>query len=162
MFYISHCFIIHISNFVWFYSTLTFCWPELSTDAIRDTSLFCTYHYQTSYLSLISQILLVEKRLSCGEISAFQVWQLWGNWKFLHMWRNFRCLHMTDVEKSEIVHIGHVWSRKRRHICKMFAIFFIICHNIRAFMWRKIEPKSTFVEKKRQIWVWLKPLLKSR
>ena len=25
------------------------------------------------------------------------------------------------------------------------------CHNLRAFMWRKIEPKSIFVEKKRQI-----------
>ena len=25
------------------------------------------------------------------------------------------------------------------------------CHNLRAFMWRKIEPKSTFVEKKWQI-----------
>ena len=24
------------------------------------------------------------------------------------MWRNFRCLHMTDVEKSEIFHIQHV------------------------------------------------------
>ena len=28
---------------------------------------------QTSYLSLISLILLVEKKLSCGEISAFHV-----------------------------------------------------------------------------------------
>ena len=49
---------------------------------------------QTWYLSLISLISLVEKNLSCGEISAFHVWQLWGNWKFVHMWRNFRCLHM--------------------------------------------------------------------
>ena len=24
----------------------------------------------------------------------------------------------------------------------------LFCHNLRAFMWRKIEPKSTFVEKK--------------
>ena len=126
MFYISHCFIIHISNFVWFYSTLTFCWPELSTDAIRDTSLFCTYHYQTSYLSLISPILLVEKRLSCGEISAFHVWQLWGNWKFLHMWRNFRCLHMTDVEKSEILHIWHVCDVENVTICKIFATIYAL------------------------------------
>ena len=63
---------------------------------------------QTWYLSRISRIIFVEKKLSCGEISAFHVWQLWGNWKFLHMWRNFRCLHMTDVEKSEILHIWHV------------------------------------------------------
>ena len=26
------------------------------------------------------------------------------------------------------------------------------CHNLRGFMWRKIEPKGTFVEKKWQIW----------
>ena len=26
------------------------------------------------------------------------------------------------------------------------------CHNLRTFMWRKIEPKSTLVEKKWQIW----------
>ena len=41
---------------------------------------------QTWYLSLI---LLLEKKLSCGKISAFHVWQLWGNWKFHHMWRKF-------------------------------------------------------------------------
>ena len=41
-----------------------------------------------------------------------------------------------------------VWCRKRRHICKIYAIF---CHNLRAFTWRKIEPKSSFVEKKWQI-----------
>ena len=29
------------------------------------------------------------EKLSCGEISAYHLWQLWGNWKFLHMWRNF-------------------------------------------------------------------------
>ena len=48
---------------------------------------------QTWYLW---RIIFVQKKLSCGEISAFHVWQLWGNWRFLHMWRNFRCLHMTE------------------------------------------------------------------
>ena len=28
----------------------------------------------------------------------------------------------------------------------------LFCHNLGAFLWRKIEPKSTFVEKKWQIW----------
>ena len=50
----------------------------------------------------------MEKKLLCGEISAFYVWQLWGNWRYLQMWQNFRCLHITDVEKSEILHIWHV------------------------------------------------------
>ena len=26
-----------------------------------------------------------------------------------------------------------------------------LCHNLRVFMWRKIEPKSTFMEKKLQL-----------
>ena len=56
MFYISHCFIVHISNFVWFYSTLTFCWPELSKDAIRDKSLFCTYQTTTRPISRSSEL----------------------------------------------------------------------------------------------------------
>ena len=53
---------------------------------------------QTWNLSLISLMLLVEKK--CGEISAFHVWQLWANWKFLHIWRYF---------KSEILHIYGMW-----------------------------------------------------
>ena len=52
---------------------------------------------QTWYLSLISLILSVEKKLSCGEISAFHVWQLWENWQFHQTWRNFRCLHMRKI-----------------------------------------------------------------
>ena len=27
---------------------------------------------------------------------------------YFHIWRNFKYLHMTDVEKSEILHILHV------------------------------------------------------
>ena len=45
-------------------------------------------------------------------------------------------------------HMACVWWRKRRHIWKNCAFF---CHNLRAFMWRNIEPKSTFLEKKWQI-----------
>ena len=35
------------------------------------TAFHCRGFNQTSYLSLISLILLIEKKLSCGEISAF-------------------------------------------------------------------------------------------
>ena len=79
------------------------------------------------------------------------------------MWKNFSFPCMTIVGKLKISphvekfqmsphdrcgeiwnspHMACVWCRKRRHICKIYAIF----------MWRKIEPKSTFVEKKWQIW----------
>ena len=44
----------------------------------------------------------VEKNLSCGEISNFCIWNMRRKLKFLHMWINFKFLHMTDVEKSEI------------------------------------------------------------
>ena len=48
---------------------------------------------------------------------------------------------MTDVEKSEILHIWHVGNVEN------VAKYTKLCHNLRAFMWRKIEPKSTIVEK---------------
>ena len=35
---------------------------------------------------------------------------MWRNFRCLHMWRNFRCLHMTDEEKSEMLHIWHVYD----------------------------------------------------
>ena len=41
-----------------------------------------------TFVTNITNIISGEKS-SCGETSAFPVWQLWGNWKFLHMWRNF-------------------------------------------------------------------------
>ena len=37
------------------------------------------------------------------------------------MWRNIRCLHMTDVEKSEII---HKW-----HVCDVENVaIYAICH----------------------------------
>ena len=42
----------------------------------------------------------------------------------------------------------------------LFALFFSqnFCHNLRVFMWRKIEPKSIFVEKKWQIFLKLQKM----
>ena len=73
---------------------------------------------------------------------------------------------MTDVEKSEILHIWHVCDAENIAIYAKFMQFSWknqFCENLdtlsqnpfflnlRAFMWRKIEPKSTYVEKKWQI-----------
>ena len=52
------------------------------------------------------------EKLQCEEFSAFHVWQSWGNQKFLHNWEKFKFIHMTDVEKSEILHIWHVFDEK--------------------------------------------------
>ena len=122
---------------------------------------------QTSYLSPISPIIYVEKKFPCGEFSAFHVWRLQGNKKILYMWRNFRCLPMTDVEKSEILHIWHVCDVENVTIYTKFMLFSWknqfcqnlrtlsrnpFCRNLRTFVWRKIYPKNFYVEKKWQIW----------
>ena len=93
--------------------------------------------------------IISEEKLSCGEISAFHVWQLWGNWKFLHIWRNFRC------KNKQYVQFMGFYCNLCRFVAKsvIHAVLSrnLFCHNLRAFMWRKIEPKSTFVQKKWQI-----------
>ena len=90
---------------------------------------------QTLYLSLRSFILLVENNLSCGEILP-------------HVKKFQTSPHDRCGEIRNSPHMACVWCRKHRHICKIYVIF---CHNLRAFVWRKIEPQSTFVEKKWQI-----------
>ena len=47
-----------------------------------------------------------------------------------------------DVEETR-AHICHKYHKL--YLQRNFGTF---CHNFRAFMWRKIEPKGTFVEKK--------------
>ena len=64
------------------------------------------------------------------------------------------CTQQTHDRCGEIwnsPHMACVWYRKRRHTCQIYAIFFRNFHNLRAFKRRKIEPKSTFVQKKWQI-----------
>ena len=102
------------------------------------------------------------------------------------MWRIFSFPYMTIAGKSKIsLHVekfqmsshdrcGKIWNsphltcvlyRKRRHICKIYAIFLKnqFCQNLRTllrnpfgcnlrtFVWRKIYPKILYVEKKWQI-----------
>ena len=102
------------------------------------------------------------------------------------MWRIFSFPCMTIAGKSKISlhvekfqmsshdrcgkiwnspHLACVWCRKRRHICKIYAIFLKnqfcqnlrtlsrnpFCCNLRTFVWRKIYPKILYVEKKWQI-----------
>ena len=78
---------------------------------------------QSSYLSRISRIIFVEK-------------------KYVN-WRNFSFPYMTIMGKLRISpHVekfGKIWE-----ILRNLGKF---CHNFRTFMWRKIEPISTFVEK---------------
>ena len=78
--------------------------------------------------------------------------------------KNFKCLPMTDVEKSEILNIWYVCDVKNVAIHAKFMIFSWknqfcqnlgtllqnpFCRNIRTFVWRKIYPKILYVEKKK-------------
>ena len=54
------------------------------------------------------------------------------------MWRNFRCLHITDVEKSEILHIWHMCDVEQFAIQAKFMQF--SCAEIlslKVHLWRK-------------------------
>ena len=134
-------------------STTSRTWPAVRTSMSKPVS-DSSYPFQTSYLSPISLILLVEKKLSCGEISAFHVWQLWENWIFLHMWRNFRCLHIRNSPQMTCV-----WCRKCRYICKNFPSFFkkklflkIYFATITRFHVKENWAQKYILEKKWQIW----------
>ena len=94
------------------------------------------------------------EKLPCGEFSAFHIWRLQGNKKNLYIWRNFICFPMTDVEKSEILHIWHVCDVENVAIYAKFMLFSwknqscqnlrtlsrnLFCRNLRTFIWRKIS-----------------------
>ena len=98
-----------------------------------------------------------------GVISNFSTWQMWRNLTFLHMLSNFKFFHMTDVEKSEVSpHLASVWCEECLNICERYALLLknwfyavlsrnLFCRDSRTFVWRKIEPKIGYVEKKWQI-----------
>ena len=115
-----------------------------------------SYDVQTSYLSPISPIIYVEKKFPCGEFSAFHVWRLQGNKKILYMWRNFRCLPMTDVEKSEILHIWHVCDVENVAIYAKFMLFswkisfvkiYALCREIRFVVIYALLCGEKFIQK---------------
>ena len=76
--------------------------------------------------------------------------------KFLHVWNNFKFLHVKYVKKCEIYpYLVCVWCWKRLHISKIHAfcckIGFVaiyallkknlLSRNLRTFVWRKITEK---------------------
>ena len=80
--------------------------------------------------------------------------KIWRFIKFLHMWSNlmgFYCNLCRFVAKT-VIHADlsqNLFCHKLRHNLR---------HNLRAFMWRKFEPKGSFVEKidKYQVWMIVK------
>ena len=86
---------------------------------------------------------------------------MWRKLKFLHKWINFKFLHMTDVEKSEISFVVCTIYGILLHFtlfcCQfLFLRFTLFCRiivfsDLRTIMWRKIQQKIVPVEKKLQI-----------
>ena len=78
----------------------------------------------------------------CGEKSViwrhFRFWyrQRGENLKFLHIW------HVGDVENVS-TYVGQIY---------VVLLQNMFCRNSRTAVWRKIEPKIAYVEKKWQIW----------
>ena len=113
-------------------------------------------------------------------IGVVSTWWMWSNFTFLHMTdvENMSCLHMTadenmsflhmvDVEKFHhllIYQINNVYNLRCFYVYyavllqNLFILRFTLfcrkicfCRDLRAFAWRKIEPKIVTVEKKGQI-----------
>ena len=84
---------------------------------------------------------------------------MWGNLTFLHMQRNFRFFETIDVEKCEILpnlEEFHISPHDRGEEIKNLPCFVVVksvlwriklfllnpfWRDLRAFAWRKIEPK---------------------
>ena len=61
--------------------------------------------------------------------------QMCRNLKFLHVERNFRFLHMTDMDKYDICPVLLHFML----FCRV--IYFVRIQDLRPFAWEKIEPK---------------------
>ena len=110
----------------------------------------------TWYLLLISVMRVVEKKLSCGEISDSHSWQ---------MWKNLKILHICPVRKCQISphdRCGKIWKFST---WQMFLVFLwcvvafyaafldkIVAKSVlliyTRFLVEKMEPKIVPVEKK--------------
>ena len=85
-------------------------------------------------------------------ISDFSTSVMWRHLKFLHMWRNFRCLHLTNVEKSESLHIWHVCDVENVAI---YATIYAIFATIYALSCgEKLSPKVHLWRKNDKYQVW--------
>ena len=85
-----------------------------------------SWSHHTWYLSQISQMRYVEKNLSCQ--------------------CNFKFLHMTDVEKSEVSpHLACVWCGECLYICTRYAVLLnnSLCRDLRCFVAKSVLSRYT-------------------
>ena len=123
----------------------------------QNMALTCRQH--TSYLSTRSPIYRWRKISHVEKISDFNTWQMWRNFKFLHMQRNFSFFHTIDAEKCEFLPNLEEFHISPHDMCeeiKNLPCFVVVksvlwritlflrnpfWRDLRAFAWRKIEPK---------------------
>ena len=96
---------------------------------LKEVSVRPIFVFFTPQMYFWAQFFSTWKRVNCGKIS-----------------QNFSKLPkiFPHVEKFQLSTYDNFVAKSVIHavVARNF------CHNLRAFMWRKIEPKSTFVEKK--------------
>ena len=100
------------------------------------------------------------------EMSDFSTWQMWRNLKLptsgiCVMWRNFSFLHIYHYSLTKINNVYSLWtfvafyatSFCKNHFFANYAVLSrnLFCRDIRVFVWKKIEPKIVYEEKKLQI-----------
>ena len=85
----------------------------------------------------VPHMLNVEQNLLCGEICHVEIGEMFPHDIFLHM-SNEKC--------GANLFCGKISPHDT--ILSQFTLF---CRDLRAFVWRKVEPKTVLVEKKRQI-----------
>ena len=126
------------------------CHSSSTTSPTGSLSVFTIFHPQTDLIFLNITNIISEEKIVMWRNFSFPCMTIVGKLKIsLHVEKFQMSPHDRCGEIWNSSHMACVWCRRRCHICKIYAIF---CHNLRAFMWRKIEPKTTFVEKKWQIW----------
>ena len=66
---------------------------------------------------------------------------MWRNLTFLHMLNNFKFLHITDVEKSDVSpHLTRVWCGECLYICTRYAVLLKnwFCRDLRCFVAKSV------------------------
>ena len=101
----------------------------------QNTSKNCYCYCHTSYLSPRSPIYRWRKISHVEKISDFNTWQMWRNFKFLHMQRNFSFFHTIDAEKCEFLpnlEEFHISPHDRCEEIKNLPCFVVV----KSVLWR--------------------------
>ena len=96
---------------------------KITMSSMSSLIIFPTIREQTSYLSQVSQVIYVEK-IVMWRIFSFPCMTIAVKLRFsLHVEKFQMPSHDRCGKIWNSPHLACVWCRKRRHICKIYAIF---------------------------------------